>query len=141
MWIIKQENSIITNWYKKEIAKGRMLNFHSNHTYQIKINTAKGFLRRIFGLSNKCFWTENEKLAFEILSKNEFPIKIIKTLIRSIKFELTQESSQNQDDTIFLSCNDETLNSIVSNEHTNFRSLTYTKESKIFYNLIFHKQN
>ena len=45
---IKKEDKIGTNWYSKPTSKERLLNFHSNHPINMKINTSKGFLSRVF---------------------------------------------------------------------------------------------
>ena len=55
LMIIKKKNKIVTNWYSKPTSKGRLLNFHSNHSISMKINNSKSFLNRIFGLSDNCF--------------------------------------------------------------------------------------
>lgn len=124
MWIIKNNNSI-------SMAKGRMPNYHSNHSYNIKINTAKGFLRRIFVLSNVEFWADNEILANEILSKNEYPNRVIRSLIRSTKANITQQRTHdNNDDTLYLSCVDEpsVITTPSNTGFSSYRSLTYTKD-------------
>lgn len=41
--IIKEENGeITTKWYQKSIASGRILNYYSHHSYNLKRNTAMG---------------------------------------------------------------------------------------------------
>lgn len=114
------------------MAKGRMLNYHSNHSHNIKINTAKGFLRRIFGLSNVEFWSDNEVIASEILSKNEYPSRLIHSLIQSTKANITQQRAPTNDnnDTLYLSCVDEPSNITIVPEidTVSYRSITYTKD-------------
>ena len=51
--IIIHDEKIVTKWYMKPTSKGRILNFNSLHAFHMKINTAKGLIRRIFGLSDE----------------------------------------------------------------------------------------
>lgn len=89
MKVIQKENRLITDWYCKPTAKNRILNFLSAHNITMKINTAKGMLNRIFGLSEKCFWNKNEELATNILLKNSFPKHLIRNLINTTKQKLS----------------------------------------------------
>lgn len=47
------EGDLSTDWYKKPIASGRKLNFHSCHHMSQRLGTAVGFTKRVFGLGNK----------------------------------------------------------------------------------------
>lgn len=135
MMIIKKDNKIITNWHKKETSKGRMLNFHSNHSINIKINTAKGFLNRIFGLSDECFWSENMRLATDLLKRNEYPSTLINSLVHSEMRKITyfrnnSINTRNNNDSLYLSCvNESQLLSLNSTNEMppSYISLTYIK--------------
>lgn len=117
------------------MAKGRMLNYHSNHSYSIKINTAKGFLRRIFGLSDLKFWPKNVTLVIEILTKNEFPYRLILSLIRSAQASLTPTTNQNMNKTLYLSCVDESIDlsstTFTHSDVFSYKSITYTKDLSV----------
>ena len=58
--IIKHDNKIKLNWYKKDIASGRMIHFESYHPKQMKHNTAYNFIRRVKNISDECFHEENK---------------------------------------------------------------------------------
>ena len=101
LMIIKKEYKIVANWYSKPTSKG-LLSFHSNHLINMKIKTSKGFLNRIFELSDECFWKTNKTIALEKLKRNEYSATLIQRLIyseiRKIKFfrnNLTNSTSNN----------------------------------------------
>lgn len=78
------EGSIQTKWYRKPISSGRILNFMSGHSLSQKLNTATGFIHRVF-----CFTSTNNQDTVEIIIKhlkeNNYPINIIRTLIHEYK--------------------------------------------------------
>lgn len=130
MLIIKKDNKIITNWYQKETSKGRMLNFNSCHSISIKMNTAKGFLNRIFGLSHQSFWDNNIQIATNILRKNEYPIAVINRLINNEinKILSNQTLQDNINNSLYVSCIDESQSSTLINiESPRYYSFTYIK--------------
>jgi hypothetical protein len=82
MRLIRQGNqSIITDWYSKPIASNRMLNFLSTHPFFQRYNVALSFARKVFSLSNKAFYSKNSSIIFNILRKNNYPIKLINKVI------------------------------------------------------------
>lgn len=83
-----KDNKLITDWYCKPTSRNRILNFLSAHNVNMKINTAKGLLNRIFSLSNECFWDKNEEIATNILLKNNYPGNLIKNLLSLVKRNL-----------------------------------------------------
>lgn len=78
-------NTIETNWYCKPISSNRILNFLSNHSRSMKINTAKSFAKRVIFLSHHKFHKENYKIIWNILTKNNYPAEVITRIIREIK--------------------------------------------------------
>ncbi|XP_075150624.1 uncharacterized protein LOC142224722 [Haematobia irritans] len=47
MKMIKDGSSIITDWYTKTTASGRMINYHSTQPKTMKINTASNFIQKV----------------------------------------------------------------------------------------------
>jgi len=83
--VIRHNEEIRTNWYKKPIASGRMLNFFSQHPHIMKINTIKNFIARVQDVSDTIFHNENKKRILEILVKNDYPRKMARKLINEYK--------------------------------------------------------
>jgi len=84
MTLIRKNDKIITKWYMKEIASGRMLNFHSSHPYFMKKNVAESFARRVTQLSDECFREENYRRIREMLKINSYPRKMINKIIKNL---------------------------------------------------------
>lgn len=75
---------LITNWYHKPIASNRILNYYSRHPENMVKNVAKSFIRRVFTLSHKSFIESNKVIIKRILAKNNFPTKIIESLMHQV---------------------------------------------------------
>lgn len=85
---------ITTNWYRKPVASGRLLNYQSFHPFPQKLSTAKGFIHRVLTLSSPDYRIENERTIVEILTQNGFPKKLIHRLI-NVHNRRTANSQQN----------------------------------------------
>lgn len=83
--IHRQGNLLKIDWYQKQTASGRLINFYSKHPRRIKINTATNFINRVLSISDDQFHTANEKKIRHILRLNEFPTKTIDELITHVK--------------------------------------------------------
>jgi hypothetical protein len=82
MRLIRRNNqSVITDWYTKPMASNRILNFLSTHPFFQRYNVALAFARKVFSLSDKSFYSKNSTIIFNILRKNNYPIKLIKRII------------------------------------------------------------
>lgn len=79
------DNSIHTNWYCKPINSNRILNFFSNHSKSMRLNTAKSFAKRVILLSHPKFHKENYLTIWKILKKNNYPSHLIKRIIGEVK--------------------------------------------------------
>jgi hypothetical protein len=86
MTLIKENGKIITNFYRKPTSSGRILNFHSAHPFHMKRNTAINFIKRIKRLSDRRFDEENKKIIVDTLTKNGYPNKFIKKMIKKFKY-------------------------------------------------------
>lgn len=76
--IIRSNNRLITNWYKKPYASSRLLNYFSHHEKSCIIETAKAYVRMVLNISQGNFFEQNRNLLIDILRRNSFPeIEII----------------------------------------------------------------
>lgn len=87
-----EDGSISTQWYKKPIASGRILNYYSSHNYNQKINTASGFIHRVVSLTSHV--TEDTfAVASRSLLNNNYPRSVVNRLIN--KFRTSNSTSVN----------------------------------------------
>ena len=75
--LIRSENSIITNWYRKPSNSTRLLNFHSNHSLQLKKNIVFNLTDRAIKLSHKQFHKDNLNIVRQLLVDNSYPIAVV----------------------------------------------------------------
>lgn len=99
---IKREldGSIRTNWFMKPMASGRLINFHSSHSLNQKLNVASNLIKRIFSITipaNNKLCTET---SIKILNENGYPTSLTKNLIN--KFLHKQTTTQDQNPAVLL---------------------------------------
>ncbi|XP_055528109.1 uncharacterized protein LOC129720645 [Wyeomyia smithii] len=83
MIVIRQENQhLTTEWYTKPIASGRMLNYHSCHKMQQKVNVAANFIYRVMALSRHSSIQHQTKTIHQHLHNNNYPKTLINRLIQ-----------------------------------------------------------
>lgn len=70
------------DWYQKPTASGRLINYFSKHPTNIITNTANNFIRRVLQISDSSFHKDNIHKIKNILTKNDFPLKIIDKLLK-----------------------------------------------------------
>lgn len=75
------DNKIILDWYQKDTASSRFLNFHSNHPKNQKFNTVIAMKNRIIHISHENFLQLNLKKLFNIFLNNGYPKHILNKLI------------------------------------------------------------
>lgn len=80
-----EDGSIDTEFYMKPNSSGRIINFHSNHSMRLKINTAVGLIRRVFGFSSNKSDSEKSARVMSLLRKNCYPKSIVNKLINEYK--------------------------------------------------------
>jgi hypothetical protein len=73
--------TINTNWYEKPTSCHRLLNYHSSHPKFMIENVRLAFTSRILILSDSCYHSANKIKIQKILSKNNYPEKLIRKLI------------------------------------------------------------
>jgi hypothetical protein len=83
--IRNSDGSIDTDFYMKPTASGRILNFNSNHSMRLKVNTATGLIKRVFGLSSIKSDEEKSKKVATILRRNSYPKGMVNKLINEYK--------------------------------------------------------
>ncbi|XP_036320814.1 uncharacterized protein LOC118735267 [Rhagoletis pomonella] len=81
----RSNNIIKTNWYAKSVASSRMINYHSNHPWTQKKNTAINLINKIYALSDHEFRKDNGRKIRNILYKNGYPNEAIERLIATAK--------------------------------------------------------
>ena len=88
----------MTDWYIKPTSSGRLINYHSNHPLQQKINIVYNLVDRAVLLSDKKFHRKNLKIVTTLLENNNYPRRFIKQHVYKRFFKIKQ--NHNQKDTI-----------------------------------------
>lgn len=88
MTLVKNHDHIITDWYMKPIASGRMINYHSSHPPNMIRNVAISFAKRVLSLSHPSFHSKNICRIEDILSRNSFPHRTIRETVRNVTYQL-----------------------------------------------------
>ena len=94
MKIIKENNKIITDWYTKPTASGRIINFYSSQPKSQKTNTVYNIINRILDISNKKFHKDNIQKIKEIMTKNNYPNELVNTLIQKKIYNKQNKNSE-----------------------------------------------
>ena len=81
MQLIVQEDSIITNWYRKPTHSGRYLNYYSHHPITQKIGIVYSLVDYSIKLSHPKYHHSNIKLTKELLTLNDYPLDFINKYI------------------------------------------------------------
>lgn len=106
-------NKIITDWYCKPYSYNRILNYYSNHPHTTKINTIQTYTNKIIKLSNNKFLQNNIEKITNILTKNNYPMNIIKSTInKAIRNKHYKNTEHQNPDTIRLEDSTSIYNSI-----------------------------
>lgn len=80
---IESRPSIITNWFRKPFASGRLLNFYSSHKRATIFATGAHFIKTVLLLSDPSFFHENRDMIIDTLRLNSFPEIAITTLMNT----------------------------------------------------------
>lgn len=94
----KEDGSICTQWYKKPIASGRLLNFSSTHPHSQKINTAKGLIHRVSSLTTDSDYNIEENI-MAILKENGYPNQLITRLLSEYNERIINGTERRSDAT------------------------------------------
>lgn len=80
---------IMTDWYRKPVSSGRILNFKSFHPLSQKISTCIGFIDRVLKLSTPLLHRKNKNVIMDLLSKNDYPRPLISRLFNRTLGKIT----------------------------------------------------
>ena len=90
--VIRNDERLITNWYRKPTFSGRYINYFSNHPQNYKKNVITGLVDRAILLSDQKFHSSNIEIVKEILINNSYPVffidKCIKQRLKEIKYRV-----------------------------------------------------
>lgn len=78
---LETEYIIITKWYRKYFASGRLLNCFSSHKRTTILATAIHFIKTALFLSDSSFYSENREIITQTLRDNSFPESLIIALM------------------------------------------------------------
>lgn len=81
--LIRTDNAILTNWFKKPFASDRLLNYHSCHKKSIILGTAEHFIKTVLILSDGIFFLANKPIVENRLRINNFPEEVISSLMNN----------------------------------------------------------
>lgn len=81
--VIKEDGFIKLDWYQKNIASGRIINFLSNHPRNQIINTAKNLINTVDSISDPTYKNKNKNKLENILRCNNFPNQLIQKLLKN----------------------------------------------------------
>ncbi|XP_062550534.1 uncharacterized protein LOC134215335 [Armigeres subalbatus] len=108
MTVIRQpDNTIKTQWYSKSIASGRMINFHSMHPMNQKLNVVHNFITRVETLSTNLTDSEKQEIITTNLLMNDYPRNLVNRCLNRVK-----EHQTNNTTTVNNSSNDITYRSL-----------------------------
>lgn len=82
--VIRDDDKIITNWYRKVFASGRLVSFYSAHKKSTIIGTAEAFIKTVLTLSDPKFFVLNKTVVIETLRDNCFPDTVIESLMNGV---------------------------------------------------------
>lgn len=71
--LMRRNGGITTNWYKKEFASDRLLNYFSGHQHKTIVGTAISHIKTVINLSDESKFEENKQGLIERLRLNNFP--------------------------------------------------------------------
>lgn len=81
--VIRDGKSILTNWFRKSFASGRLLNFLSAHKRATIVETGRAFIHTVIKLSDPKFFHENKAKIVDTLRENSFPESLILVLLNN----------------------------------------------------------
>jgi len=98
--LVRSDNMLISNWYRKSTFSGRYINFYSNHPPQYKLNTITNLVDHAILLSDAQFHKDNIRIVKDILGNNGYPKHIINKRIndRCKNIAFNKEKSMSKED-------------------------------------------
>lgn len=89
--LIRDGNFIITNWYRKAFASGRLLPYYSSHKRSTIMATAEAFIETVIKLSDESFFQVNKPIVIKTLNDNGFPETIVLGLMNKFYTLMSQK--------------------------------------------------
>ncbi|XP_050507982.1 uncharacterized protein LOC126885454 [Diabrotica virgifera virgifera] len=80
--VIRKNNILLVDWYRKPLSSGRYLNYSSYHKHAMKINLIKAMKNRVLKISDVSFHSKNLKILLHLFLENGYP----ETLLRKLLF-------------------------------------------------------
>lgn len=97
MKIIKDNGKLITNWYTKTTASGRIINYHSTQPIQMKLNTATNLIEKVIKISDERFRTNNIGKLRKSFDQNSYPSFLTNKLINKSLNKISKNKTTNKD--------------------------------------------
>lgn len=94
--LIKDEDNILIDLYKKPIASNRILNFKSHHPLQQKISIIKQLKNKIFSLCSTQFRETNIQKMKAQLKSNNYPLKLVNTILNTNPYQYRETEDLNK---------------------------------------------
>ena len=97
--LIRHNNKLSYNWYRKPSSSGRYLNLNSGHTKHQKIGMIYTLVDKAILLSETCYHTENLNIVKQLLINNSYPTKFIdfymKKRVNTLEYRITNVIENN----------------------------------------------
>lgn len=93
MLIRKEDHTVVTEWYAKPVASGRILNYYSCHPMHTKMNVAVKFAKRVFQLSTNLESSAINSIIHDRLKQNDYPKQITSRIITRINRRVTPNTA------------------------------------------------
>lgn len=95
MVLVRQaDQTVKTEWYMKQIASGRFLNYHSFHPLHHKMNVAQNFIKRVNDFSTNLSPLKIKKIVHRQLGLNDYPKPLINRMLNRIGEKTTTPTQQ-----------------------------------------------
>lgn len=88
------EQDIVRNWYKKDIASDRLLNYNSDHPDKMKTEVVKEYIKAKIKITSPICHKSTLKKLNRILRNNDYPIKYIQRLMNKVIEVIIKEDKQ-----------------------------------------------
>lgn len=120
--LIRENDSIITNWHHKDTFSGKYLNFNSNASIKDKISIIYGLVDRAIKLSDIKFYTDNLNFIYNILIENDYPQNFLTKYINK-RFENLFINDDNNTNKIPFDSSNLVVLPYVNELHSSFKKL------------------
>lgn len=98
--VIREDNQIVTDIYKKPTSSNRILNYHSQHPKYQKINIIREMVKKVLLNSHQRFHKTNIQNLRSVLKKNDYPTKLINIIINDTKNNITRNHNSTNDNIV-----------------------------------------